>query len=120
MATLRLSPARDTERTIQMLSVFLLILTASLAVSRPADPEQKILFNINDPPAERAFAIQNLLEQNEDLEPGLVQTLISLTPAGTSDIKGTTMDSWMIMQRLAELVERRRGMERTLQKTRAS
>ena len=116
------SPAR-TRNQAAMLSVFLLILTASSVCSRPVSEhssDHTILFNIHDTPAQRSAAIQSLLQHNSDLGPDLVQTLTSLTPAGTSGITGTSMDSWRILERLAQLAgrrRRRRRMEKFLQRT---
>ena len=103
---------------MQKFLLFLVSLTASLVMSRPLS-EDTILFNINDPPAQRSAAIQALL-QHRDIDPDLAQTLSSLTPAGTSGITGTTMDSWRIMERLTDLVGRRRRKQKTLQRTSAS
>ena len=99
---------------MQMFSLFVLSLTAILVVAHPV-PADTILFNINDSPAQRSAAIQALLQQR-DVGPDLARTLWSLTPAGTSGITGTSLDSWRIVEKLAELVarRRRRRMEKTL------
>ena len=100
---------------MQMFSLFVLSLTAILVVAHPV-PADTILFNINDSPAQRSAAIQALLQQR-DVGPNLARTLWSLTPAGTSGITGTSLDSWRIVEKLAELVarrRRRRRMEKTL------
>ena len=97
-----------------MFSLFVLSLTAILVVAHPV-PADTILFNINDSPAQRSAAIQALLQQ-QDIGQDLARTLWSLTPAGTSGITGTSLDSWRIVEKLAELVarRRRRRMEKTL------
>ena len=108
-----------------MLSLTILSLTASLVLSLPVSlpvSEHRILFNMKDTPAQRSAAIQSLLQHNTDLGPDLVQTLTSLTPAGTAGIAGTTMDSWRILESLEQLVasrRRRRRLEKTLQRTSA-